>query len=148
MKLILTQPVGGLGVAGDVIDVKDGYARNYLLPRKFATAWTKGGQKQVDAITTARAKRDSRTAEDATSAKARLEGAPVTVTARAGATGRLFGAVTASEIAEAIAATGGPQVDRRRIEVPTPIRNTGEHTAHVRLHDEVSAIVTVHVTTA
>jgi large subunit ribosomal protein L9 len=148
MKLILTQPVGGLGVAGDVIDVKDGYARNYLLPRKFATAWTKGGQKQVDAITTARAKRDSRTAEDATSAKARLESQPVLVHARAGASGRLFGAITSTEIAHAIADAGGPQVDRRRIEVPSPIRNTGEHTAHVRLHEDVSATVTVLVTTA
>ncbi len=146
MKLILTQPVGGLGAAGDVIDVKDGYARNYLLPRKFATPWTKGGQQQVDAITTARAKRDSRTAEDATRAKATLESEPVVVQARAGAAGRLFGAITSTEIAQAISDAGGPQVDRRRIEVPTPIRNTGEHTAHVRLHEDVSATVTVHVT--
>ena len=147
VKVVLLEEVQGIGGPGTVKDVAEGYARNYLLPRKFATAWTKGGQKQVDAITAGRAKRDLQTAEAATSTKARLEGAPVTVTARAGATGRLFGAVTASEIAEAIAAAGGPQVDRRRIEVPTPIRNTGDHTAHVRLHDEVSATVTVHVTT-
>jgi large subunit ribosomal protein L9 len=148
MKLILTQPVGGLGVAGDVVDVKDGYARNYLLPRKFATPWTKGGQKQVDAITTARAKRAGRTLEDAKAAKADLEQVAVQVPARAGATGRLFGAVTATEIAEAITSAGGPEVDRRRIEVPTPIRSLGEHTAHVRLHDEVVADVTVNVVTA
>lgn len=148
MKLILTQPVTGLGTAGDVIEVKDGYARNYLLPRRLATPWTKGGQKQVDAITAGRAKRELRSAEDAQAARAHLEANPVTVTARAGATGRLFGAVTAADIAEAIAAAGGPQVDRRRIEVPAPIRNVGDHTAHVRLNEEVSATVTVTVTAA
>jgi large subunit ribosomal protein L9 len=148
MKLILTQPVSGLGGPGEVVEVKDGYARNYLLPRKLATPWTKGGQKQVDAINAARQKRAMRTAEDAHAAKSALEGSPVTVAARAGATGRLFGAVTAADIAEAIAASGGPQVDRRRIEVPTPIRTLGEHTAHVRLHDDVSATVTVQVVNA
>ncbi|GAA1149720.1 50S ribosomal protein L9 [Ornithinicoccus hortensis] len=148
MKLILTQPVSGLGSAGDVVDVKDGYARNYLLPRKLGTPWTKGGQKQVDAITAARAKREVRTAEEAASAKASLEGQAVQVEARAGNGGRLFGAVTSAEIAEAIAAAGGPQVDRRRIEVPAPIRNVGDHTAHVRLHEDVTATVTVTVTGA
>ena len=143
MKLILTQPVTGLGVAGDVVDVKDGYARNYLLPRKLGTAWTKGGQKQVDAIIAGRAARSHKTAEDATAAKASLEAATVTVAARAGQGGRLFGAVTPGDIAEAIVAAGGPQVDKRRIEVPTPIRNVGEHQAHVRLHDDVAADITV-----
>lgn len=148
MKVILTQPVSGLGTAGDVVEVKDGYARNYLLPRKVATPWTKGGQKQVDAIAAGRAKRAVQSAEDAKAAKARLESTTVTVNARAGATGRLFGAVTPADIAEAIVAAGGPQVDRRRIEVPAPIRSTGEHRAHVRLHDEVSADITVAVVAA
>ncbi|MFX0539039.1 50S ribosomal protein L9 [Ornithinimicrobium sp. Y1847] len=145
MKLILTQPVSGLGTAGDVVDVKDGYARNFLLPRKVATPWTKGGQKQVDAITSARAKREVKSAEDAAAAKASLESASVSVTARAGQGGRLFGAVTPSEIAEAIVAAGGPQVDKRRIEVPTPIRTVGEHPVHVRLHEDVSADLTITV---
>ena len=148
MKLILTQPVSGLGVAGDVVDVMDGYARNYLLPRKLGTAWTKGGQKQVDAITSARSKRAQRNEEEAKAAKARLESEPVVVSARAGAGGRLFGAVTSAEIAHAIHETGGPEVDRRRIEVPTPIRSVGSHTAHVRLHDDVAATVTVEVVSA
>ncbi len=148
MKLILTQPLSGLGVAGDVIDVKDGYARNYLLPRKLATPWTKGGQKQVDAITSARAKRAQHTEEEAKAAKARLESDNVVVSARAGKAGRLFGAVTSAEIAHAIADAGGPEVDRRRIEVPSPIRSTGEHTAHVSLHDDVVATVNVEVVTA
>ncbi|MGB7449577.1 MAG: 50S ribosomal protein L9 [Ornithinimicrobium sp.] len=148
MKIILTQPTSGLGEAGDVVEVKDGYARNYLLPRKLATPWTKGGQKQVDAITSARAKRAKRTEEEAQAAKSRLETESVTVSARAGQSGRLFGAVTSAEIAHAIAEAGGPEVDRRRIEVPSPIRNLGEHTAHVKLHDDVSATVTVEVVSA
>lgn len=148
MKLILTQPVTGLGVAGDVVEVKDGYARNYLLPRKLGTAWTKGGQKQVDAILAGRAARAHKTEEEAQAAKAALESAEVTVSANAGSGGRLFGAVTAADIAEAIAAAGGPQVDKRRIEVPAPIRNVGEHRAHVRLHDDVAADITVVVTQA
>ena len=148
MKIILTQPVSGLGAAGDVVDVKDGYARNYLFPRKLATAWTKGGQKQVDAIVAGRSSRAHKTAEEAEATKSSLQGSAVTVSARAGSGGRLFGAVTAKDIAEAIAAAGGPSVDRRRIEVPTPIRNVGEHSAHVRLHDDVSADVTVVVVEA
>lgn len=148
MKIILTQPVTGLGEAGDVVDVKDGYARNFLLPRKVATAWTKGGQKQVDAIKAGRAKRAVRTAEEAATAKSRLEGAAVTVSARAGQGGRLFGAVTPAEIADAIVAAGGPEVDKRRIEVRTPIRSVGDHAVHVRLHDDVAADVTVSVVSA
>ncbi|QDO87095.1 50S ribosomal protein L9 [Ornithinimicrobium ciconiae] len=143
MKLILTQPVTGLGVAGDVVDVKDGYARNYLLPRKLGTAWTKGGQKQVDAIIAGRDARSHKSEDEAKVAKATLEGSSITVSARAGQGGRLFGAVTAADIADAIAAAGGPQVDKRRIEVPTPIRNVGEHKAHIRLHDDVAADVNV-----
>ena len=145
MKLILTQPVSGLGVAGDVVDVKDGYARNYLLPRKLGTAWTKGGQKQVDAIIAGRAARSHKTAEDATAAKASLEAATVTVAARAGQGGRLFGAVTPGDIAEAIVAAGGPQVDKRRIELGAPIKTLGAHETSVRLHPEVAAKVNLEV---
>lgn len=145
MRIILTQPVTGLGEAGDVVDVKDGYARNFLLPRKVATPWTKGGQKQVDSMQAARAKRSHKSAEDAAAAKSQLEGSAVTVTARAGQGGRLFGAVTPGEIAEAIVAAGGPQVDKRRIELRTPIRSVGEHPVHVRLHEDVAADVTVTV---
>ncbi|RIK14363.1 MAG: 50S ribosomal protein L9 [Acidobacteria bacterium] len=148
MKVILTQPVSGLGAAGDVVDVKDGYARNFLLPRKVATPWTKGGQKQVEAINRAREKRALRNAEDAAAAKSRLEGATITVAARAGSGGRLFGAVTPAEIVEAIVAAGGPEVDKRRVEVPTPIRTVGDHAVHVRLHEDVSADLTVTVTGA
>ena len=122
MKLILTQPVSGLGNAGDVVDVKDGYARNFLLPRKVATAWTKGGQKQVDSIRTARSKREIADVETARSVKASLEAKPVTLKVNAGATGRLFGAVTTGDVADAVQAAlraGAPsRPPRRRRRVP------------------------------
>lgn len=145
MRLILTQPVSGLGNPGDVVEVKDGYARNYLLPRKVATPWTKGGQRQVEEIQAARAKRALQSAEDAQAAKVALEAASITLSVRAGQAGRLFGAVTPGDIAEAIVTSGGPAVDKRQIEVPAPIRSVGEHAVHVRLHEGVSADLTITV---
>ncbi len=147
-KLILTHEVTGLGAPGDVVEVKDGYARNYLVPRGLATAWTKGAQKQVDAIRTARRKREIATAEDARAVRDTLQSAPVRVVVRAGATGRLFGSVTTADLAEAVAATGGPTLDRRKIEVPSPIKGLGTHQVHVRLHDDVVANLTVEVVAA
>ena len=145
MKVILTHEVTGLGTAGDVVDVKDGYARNFLFKRGLATAWTKGGQKQVDAIATARASREVKSLDEAKSIKGNLEAQTVTVTAHAGSSGRLFGAVSTADIADAVKAAGGPSLDRRRIEVPTPIRSVGSHTALVRLHPEVQATVALDV---
>ena len=141
MKLILTNEITGLGTAGDVIDVKDGYARNFLLPRGLATPWTKGGQKQVDAIVTARATREVRSLEEAKQVKGRLEAGQVTVSAKAGNGGRLFGAVSTADIASAVKASGGPELDRRKIEVKGHIKTTGRYEALVRLHPEVQATV-------
>jgi large subunit ribosomal protein L9 len=148
MKLILTQEVSGLGTPGDVVEVKDGYGRNYLLPRGFATPWTKGGEKQVASIRKARSVREIKTLEEAQQVRSRLEGKAVTVTARAGATGRLFGAITAADVAEAISAAGGPSVDRRKVELNQPIKTVGEYTAQVRLHSDLSAKVKVNVVAA
>ena len=145
MKVILTHEVTGLGAAGDVLDVKPGYARNYLIPRGLATGWTKGGQKQVDAIAKGRQTREVKTLEQAQEFKSRLEGAPVTVEAHAGKEGRLFGAVSTADIAAAVKAAGGPELDRRKIEVPTTIKTVGEHTALVRLHPEVQAKIVLDV---
>lgn len=145
MKVILTHEVSGLGAAGDVVDVKDGYARNYLYPRKLATAWTAGGQKQVDSITKARAIREIKSLDDAKSVKGRLEGTTVTVAAKASATGRLFGAVSGADIAAAVKAAGGPELDKRKIEVPGHIKTTGTYAATVRLHPEVQATVAFEV---
>ena len=145
MKLILTQEVSGLGTPGDVVEVKDGYGRNYLVPRGLATTWSKGGEKQVSAIRKARKTREIATLDEAKAVKQRLEAKPVRLAVRAGAAGRLFGAVTPSDIASAIVAADGPQVDRRKVELPQAIKTTGDHTAHVRLHPDVQAKVTLRV---
>ena len=145
MKVILTHEVSGLGTAGDVVDVKDGYARNFLFRRSLATAWTKGGQKQVDAIAKGRETRAVKSLEEAQSIKGNLESKAIEVPAHAGAGGRLFGAVSTADIAAAVKAAGGPELDKRRIEVPTPIKSVGTHQALVRLHPEVQAKVALNV---
>lgn len=148
MKIILTHEVASLGAPGDVVEVKDGYARNYLLPRHLATPWTKGGQKQVDAITKARAARAVQSLEQATSLKGNLESTVVRVPARAGGSGRLFGAVTTAEIADAVKAAGVGSIDRRTVQVATPIRTLGAHQVSVKLHPEVEATVKLDVVAA
>ena len=145
MKLILTADVDNLGAPGDTVEVKDGYGRNYLLPRGLATGWTKGGEKQVASIQAARSAREVASLEEAQSIRATLEGKPVTLTVRAGTNGRLFGAVTTADVAAAVAAVGGPQVDRRKVELTQPIKSTGDYTVSVRLHPEVAAKVAVKV---
>lgn len=147
-KLILTQEVTGLGEPGDIVEVKDGYARNYLLPRKLAEPWTKGAEKNITAIRRARKAREMASLDDARAARDALQAATVTVTAKTGSGGRLFGAVTTTEIAEAVTAAGAPAVDKRKIEVPTPIKSVGDHRVTIKLHPEVVATVTVSVVTA
>lgn len=144
-KLILTHEVTGLGAPGDVVEVKDGYARNYLLPRGLATAWSKGAQKQIDQIRKARKSREIASLDDARAVRDSLQSKPVVVTAKAGASGRLFGAVTTTDIAEAITAAGGPSVDKRKIEIGQPIKSIGEYQVQVRLHEDVAAQVDVEV---
>ncbi len=148
MKLILTQEVEGLGSAGDVVEVKDGYGRNYLVPRGLATRWTRGGQKTVDSIKAARAARAVRGLDHAVEIKSKLEGAPINVQVRAGQGGRLFGAVTVTEIAEALSTATGESLDRRTIAVANPIKALGPHEVSVKLHDEVSAKVALNVVPA
>jgi large subunit ribosomal protein L9 len=145
MKLILTQEVTGLGAAGDVVEVKDGYGRNYLVPRGYAIAWTRGGEKQLETIRRARSVREIADLDTAREVKTRLEAAPVRMPVRAGETGRLFGAVTPSDIVEAVEKAGGPAVDKRRIEVGNPIKTIGSHTVTVRLHPDVAATVQLDV---
>lgn len=145
MKLILTQEVTGLGGPGDVVEVKDGYGRNYLVPRGVAIRWTRGAEKTVESIKAARATRAVRDLGHAQEIKTKLEANSVAVKVRAGAGGRLFGAVTTSEIAEALTATSGEQVDKRTIAIKNPIRALGNHEVSVRLHDEVSATVALNV---
>lgn len=145
MKIILTNEVSGLGAAGDIVEVKDGYARNYLVPRGFAIRWTKGGQKDVDAIRRARKIHDIQTLEAANEVKSKLEGLNVKLSVRAGDSGRLFGSVTPGDVVEAIKAVDGPLVDKRRVEIGLPIKTTGTHQVTVKLHPEVAATVNVAV---
>ncbi|MET8680394.1 50S ribosomal protein L9 [Streptomyces sp. NPDC004647] len=145
MKIILTHEVSGLGAAGDVVDVKDGYARNYLVPRGFAIRWTKGGEKDVAQIRRGRKIREIATIEQANEVKAQLEGVKVRLATRSGEAGRLFGSVTPADIASAIKDAGGPDVDKRRIELGSPIKTLGSHQVSVRLHADVAAKVGVEV---
>ncbi len=144
-KLILTHEVTGLGAPGDVVEVKDGYARNFLVPRRLATAWTKGGEKQIAGIRKARKSREIATLDDAKAVRDSLQSKPVVITARAGASGRLFGAVTTTEIAAAVSAAGGPSIDKRKVEIGQPIKSIGDFQVQVRLHTDVSAQIDIRV---
>ena len=145
MKVILTNDVTGLGEPGDVVDVKAGYGRNFLIPRGLAMRWTRGAEKQIELIRRARAARDIRGLDDAKAAGGTLQALTVRIRVRAGAQGRLFGSVSASDIADAVRAAGGPELDRRRIEIANPIRTVGRHQVTVRLHPEVTATLDVDV---
>ena len=147
MKLILTQEVSGLGGPGDVVEVKDGYGRNFLVPRGLAIAWTRGGEKQVAQIRRGREVRDIRDLGQAQELASTLSALKVTLPSRAGQGGRLFGSVTAADVVDAVKTAGGPQLDKRRIELPAAhIKTIGTHTVSVRLHPEVVASVAVEVT--
>ena len=139
MKLILTAAVDNLGVAGDVVEVKDGYGRNYLVPRGFAIRWTRGGEKQIDGIKRSRDAREIRGIDHAQEVRTKLEELNVELGVRAGDTGKLFGAVTAADVATAIKKAGNVSVDKRSVEIPKPIKTVGNHTVGVKLHDAVTA---------
>ena len=145
MKIILTQEVSGLGAPGDVVEVKSGYARNYLVPRGAAIVWTRGAEKQAESIKAARTARAARDADHAVQIKTKLEADTVPVQVKAGDSGRLFGAVTSADIAAALTEASGEAVDKRSIAVGNPIKSLGTHEVSVKLHDEVSAAVTLNV---
>ncbi|MGI9824949.1 50S ribosomal protein L9 [Agromyces sp. Marseille-Q5079] len=147
-KVILTHEVTGLGTAGDVVEVKNGYARNYLVPQGFATPWTRGGEKQVEQIKAARAARALHSLEDAQALKASLESTKVKLAVKAGVGGRLFGSVKTSDVAAAVEAAGLGSVDKRKVTITSPIKLVGDHEAIVRLHDELSATITLQVVAA
>ena len=151
MKLILTHEVNGLGAPGDIVEVKDGYGRNYLIPRGFALRWTRGGEKQIESIKAARGAREIRDLGKAKEIQSSLEGSTVDLPVRAGTGGRLFGAVTVSDIADAINRSvggGAGVVDKRKIIVGNPIKSLGAHQVTVRVHDEVAATVNLNVVPA
>lgn len=148
MKLILTAPVEKLGIPGDIVEVKDGYGRNYLLPRGFAINWSKGSEKQIDGIKRARDAREIRSVEHAKEIRTQLEALKVSLPAQAGTTGRLFGAVTPADITLAVKKAGGPALDKRAIDIAKPIKTVGEHLVGIKLTSGVVAHITVSVTAA
>ena len=145
MKLILTQEVDNLGLAGDVVEVADGYGRNYLVPRGSAISWTKGGEKQITQIKRARDAREIRDVGHAKEIKADLEKLTVTVPSRAGKEGKLFGSITESDIAAAVKNAGGPLVDKKRIQLPGHIKLLGKHEVTIDLQHDVLATIAVTV---
>jgi large subunit ribosomal protein L9 len=148
MKLILTADVPNLGGPGDIVEVKDGYGRNYLLPRQLAIVATRGAEKQVASIRRAQESRQIRDLGHAKEVAATLTGLPnVTLAAKAapGST-KLFGSVTPADVVAAVRAAGGPQLDRRVLELPGQIKTVGTHVVGARLHPEVRAEITLEVT--
>jgi large subunit ribosomal protein L9 len=146
VKLILTREVTGLGSAGDIVDVADGYGRNFLVPRGVAITWTKGAERQIAQIRRARDSREIRDLGHAREIKAELEQLSVSIGARAGKDGRLFGSITSGDIANAVKDAGGPTLDRKLIKIESHIKSTGTHTVTVDLHPDVTASVPVVVT--
>jgi large subunit ribosomal protein L9 len=147
-KLILTNEVSGLGSAGDVVDVKAGYARNFLIPNGLAVAWTKGGEKQIIQIRAARDARAFASEEEAKAVKAKLEEKAIRISVKAGANGRLFGAVKTSDIVDAVAALGLGAIDKRKVELSSQIRTTGDYEATVRVNADLVAQLKLQVVAA
>ncbi|WIY82657.1 50S ribosomal protein L9 [Propionimicrobium sp. PCR01-08-3] len=145
MKLILTATVDNLGIAGDVVEVKDGYGRNYLLPRGFAIAYNRGTAKQIEGIKRARDAKQVRSNEHAAELRTQLEELQVKVEARTDASGKLYGALTGNTIAQAIKKAGGPSVDKRAISAAKPIKTTGTHLVSIKLTPAVTAHVPLEV---
>ncbi|WP_028475853.1 50S ribosomal protein L9 [Nocardia sp. CNY236] len=150
MKLILTADVDNLGAPGDTVEVKDGYGRNYLLPRGLAIVASRGAQKQVEGIRRAQEARRVRDLDHANELKQAIEGLEsVGLAVKTAGTGKLFGSVTQSDVAAALKAAGGPIIDKRSIELPKAhIKTTGKHTVAVYLHPDVVAKFDLTVTAA
>jgi large subunit ribosomal protein L9 len=148
MKLILTSDVPGLGAPGDVVEVKAGYGRNYLIPSGLATLWTRGSEKQIEQIKRARKSREVRDLGHANEIKSALEGMTVRLATKAGESGRLFGSVTTGDVASAVKSAGGPDIDKRKIRISSPIKVVGTHKVAVNIHPEVDATVTLDVVPA
>jgi large subunit ribosomal protein L9 len=145
MKVILQKQVDSLGEPGEVIQVADGYARNYLIPRGLAAPATKGALRHAERVKVGHEERARRQRAEAEVLAGRLTKAPVRIAAQAGEEGRLFGQVTAHQIADALGEQLGERIDHRRIHLAEPIRSVGVHDVQVRLHPEIDAKITVDV---
>lgn len=146
MKIILTADVTGLGESGDIVEVKDGYARNYLLPRNLAMIASRGAEKQIATIRRAQDARRIRNLEHAQELQEQLQGlGAVTLTAKVSRQGNLFGSITAADVVTAVRRAGGPNLDKRTVDLGGHIKSVGSHPVRVRLHPEVTASLNVEV---
>ncbi|MBV9027525.1 MAG: 50S ribosomal protein L9 [Candidatus Eremiobacteraeota bacterium] len=148
MRLVLLADVRSLGKRGDLVEVADGYARNYLLPRKLAGEADKGAMAKLDAQAKARERREAQEFADAQALASRLEAAKIAVKAKAGGNGKLFGAVTNSDVAAAITSELSVEIDKHKIELPSQIKALGSYPVEIRLHRNLVAKATVHVQAA
>jgi large subunit ribosomal protein L9 len=145
MKVILQKSVDKLGHPGDIVEVADGYARNYLVPRGLAVKATRGGVRHIESLKRAHGVRVSAAKSDAEAIASRLAGTPVVVQARVGDEGKLFGSVTSAEVAAEIERQTGVVVDRHDVHLDEPIRSVGSHEVRVHLFQDVDPVVTVRV---
>src|SRR5438094_9458195 len=148
MKVVLTQDVKGTGKAGETKDVADGYARNFLLPRKLAQPATKGAQENVDWVKATTVQREQRELDEAKALAVKLEATQVVLKLRSGKDGKLFGAVTSADVASALKQQHGITLYRRKIEFDEPVKAMGPGSAQVKLHREVTARIPLMVTSA
>ena len=148
MKIILQREVEKLGVPGDLVDVADGYARNYLVPRGMAIPASKGAVRHAETLRRAHDDRVAKARKEAEALAQRIAGSPLRVKAKAGEGGRLFGSVTAADLAEELERQTGEKIDRRMIHLEEPIRSVGVHEVSIHLHPEVNAAVSVEIEAA
>jgi large subunit ribosomal protein L9 len=148
MRIVLRTDMADVGKRGDICEVADGYARNFLLPKGHAIVATPGVEAQAAAMRRSRDLRDARDREAAESVARKLVAAVIRITARAGAEGKLFGSVTAADVTQAVAEQTGVELERRRLRLEEPIKSLGTHEVPVKLHSDVEFRVTVEVTKA
>jgi large subunit ribosomal protein L9 len=148
MKIILQREVDKLGVPGDLVEVADGYARNFLVPRGMAIPATKGAVRHAESLGRAHGERVAKARKEAEALAERIGASPLKVKVKAGEGGRLFGSVTAADLAEELERQTGEKVDRRMIHLDEPIRSVGVHEVRIHLHPEVNAAISVEIEAA
>ena len=145
MRVVLRADVDGVGKKGDVLDVADGFARNYLVPKGRAIVATPGVQAQADAMRRSRDVKDAKDREGAEAVARKLVSLVIKIPAKAGREGRLFGSVTAADVAHAVTAQSGVELDRRKLHIDEPIKTMGSHEVPVKLHTDVEFRLNVEV---
>jgi large subunit ribosomal protein L9 len=148
MKIVLRSDVDNVGKKGDIIDVADGFARNYLLPKGFAMKATKGVEAQAASMRRSRDLKDAKDREAGETVARKLVPMVIRVSARAGAEGKLFGSITSADVVAAVSEQAGVELDRRKVQLDEPIRTVGTHEVPVRLHSDVQFRITVEVAKA